>query len=104
MVHLSPIFGVKKQNCRIVYDISNEGLELTFPRLYMFSKSIGPLSKIRNPDMTKNEHLCPICCRPEVGDGVISGENVTTLESYGLVNVEVASSIRFRSIITIVAL
>ena len=30
--------------------------------------------------MTKNEHVYAICCRPEVRDGVISGQNVNTSE------------------------
>ena len=42
--------------------------------------------------MTQNEQVYAICCRPDVGDDVISGENVKTLEGYSLMNFEIASS------------
>ena len=46
--------------------------------------------------MTQSEHVCAICCRPEVGDDdVISGRNVKTLEGYLVVNFEVARSNSF---------
>ena len=34
--------------------------------------------------MTPNEHVYAICCRLEVGDDVISGHNVKTVEDYVL--------------------
>ena len=42
--------------------------------------------------MTQNEHVYAICCQPEVGDDVISGKNVKTIECYAVLNIEVASS------------
>ena len=32
--------------------------------------------------MIQNEHVCAICCRPEVGDDVISSEYVDTFGCY----------------------
>ena len=32
--------------------------------------------------MTRNEHVYAICCRPEVGDDVISGVDVETFRDY----------------------
>ena len=48
--------------------------------------------------MTQNEHVYAICCRPEVADDVISGENVKTIEGYDMLNFGVASFISFRHI------
>ena len=43
-------------------------------------KSIEPLSRNGEPNMTQNEHVYAICCRPDVDDNdVISYENVKTL-------------------------
>ena len=49
--------------------------------------------------MTRNEHVCAICCRLEVDGDVISGENVKTIEGCAVLNFEVASSNSFRDII-----
>ena len=48
--------------------------------------------------MTKNEHVYAICCRPEVHGDVISGKNVTTIESWTVLNFEFASSNSFQDI------
>ena len=40
---------------------------------------------------TQNEHVYAICCRPEIADDVISGENVKTVDGYAVLNFEVAS-------------
>ena len=48
--------------------------------------------------MAKNEHVCAICCRPEVAGNVVSGENVKTDEVYAELNFEVASFSSFRDI------
>ena len=49
--------------------------------------------------MTKNLHVCAICCRLEVVYGVISSRSVIkTIEDYLVVNFEVASSNSFRAI------
>ena len=42
-------------------------------------------------NMTQNEDVYAICCRPEVAGDVISGENVRTIEGYAVLNFEVAS-------------
>ena len=41
--------------------------------------------------MAKNEHIYAIFCREEVDGDVVSGENVTTVEGYGVFNFEAAS-------------
>ena len=46
--------------------------------------------------MTQNEHVCVICCRPEVTGDVIYGENVETVEGYTVLNLEHASFGSFR--------
>ena len=46
--------------------------------------------------MTKNSHVCAICCRLEVYCNVISGQNAKTVEGYIVVNFEVASSSSIR--------
>ena len=48
--------------------------------------------------MTQNVHVCAICCRLEVAGDVISGENVKTIESYAVLNFEIASFNSFRYI------
>ena len=59
-----------------------EGLESQFPKLLTFSESVEPLSRNRDPNMTKNEQVYATCCRLEVADDVISSENVKTTEGY----------------------
>ena len=46
--------------------------------------------------MTQNEHVCAICCRPEVAGDVISDENVKTVEGYATLNFEAARFSTFR--------
>ena len=46
--------------------------------------------------MTENENVYAIYCRPEVAGDVISGENVKTVESYAVLNFEIASIRSFR--------
>ena len=36
--------------------------------------------------MTQNEHVYAICCRLEVAVGDISGEDVTTIDGYAVLN------------------
>ena len=74
----------------------NEALESRFSKLQTLSESVEPLSRNRDANFTQNEHVYAICCRPEVvGDG-ISGGNVTTVESYNVLNFEVVSFNSFR--------
>ena len=56
------------------------------------------LLRNRDLNMTPNLHVCTICCRPEVVYGVISGLDVKTMESYLVINFEVASSNSFQDI------
>ena len=51
-----------------------------------------------DPSLTQNERVYATCCRPEVGDDVISGEDVETLEGYVVVNFEDATCSVFRNI------
>ena len=62
------------------------------------SESVEPLSRNRNPNMTQNEHVYAIWCRPDVAGDVISGQNVKTIEGYAVINVEAASFSSFRDI------
>ena len=62
----------------------------------MFKESVEPLSRNRDPDMTQNEHVYTICCRPEVAGDVISSENVKTIEWYAVLNFEAANFSSFR--------
>ena len=48
--------------------------------------------------MSQNEHVYAICCRLEVDDAVISGQNVKTLEGYVMVNFEIVGFSGFRDI------
>ena len=40
--------------------------------------------------MTQIEHVFAICCRPEVADDVVSGDNVKIIEGYAVLNFEAA--------------
>ena len=88
---MSYIFGVKEQ--KYVKNLASQ-----FPKLEIFRESVELLSRNCDPNMTQNEHVCVICCRPEVGCDVISGEKVETVLGYIVVNFEVAISSRFRDI------
>ena len=59
-------------------------------------ESTEPLSRNRDPNQTKNEHVCAICCRLEVDDDVISSENIKTTQGYAVVNFECGSFSTFR--------
>ena len=48
--------------------------------------------------MTQNDHVCAICCRPEVAGDVIAAENVKTIEGNAALNLEIAT---FNSILDI---
>ena len=50
----------------------------------MFLELVEPLSRNRDPNMTKHLHVCTICFRPEVVYDVVSGRNVKTTEGYHL--------------------
>ena len=54
--------------------------------------------KAEQTNMTQNEHVYAICCRPDVAGDVISGENVKTIEGYAVLNYEVASFNSYRDI------
>ena len=41
--------------------------------------------------MTRNEQVYAICCRMEVGDEIISGRNIKTIQGYTAVNFEDAT-------------
>ena len=48
--------------------------------------------------MTHNEHVYAICGRPKVAGDVISRENLKTIDSYDVLNFEVAGLMSFRNI------
>ena len=55
--------------------------------------------EIARLNMTQNDHVYAICCRPEVAsDVVICRENVKTVEICALLNFEVVSFSSFRDI------
>ena len=56
-----------------------------------FSESVEPSSRNRDPNMTKNEHVYVIFCRPEVAGVVVSGRNVKTIEGYVILPFKAAS-------------
>ena len=60
------------------------------------SESVEPLSRNLDANVTQNEYVYAICCRPKVAGDVISGRNVTTIEGYALLHFEVASISSFR--------
>ena len=49
-----------------------------------------------HPNMTQNEHVYVIFCRPEVAGDVISGANVKTVEGDVVLNFDAASISSFR--------
>ena len=67
-----------------------------FPKLHTISESLESLSRNRDPNMTQNEHVYSICCRPEVAGNVISHEAVKTIECYTVLNFGVATTIALR--------
>ena len=99
-IRLSPISEVKNQKMSMANIAENDAIESPFAKLYKYSKSVEPLWRYRDLNMTKIEHVFAICRRPEPDDDVISGPNVKTTECYVVVNFEVASSSRFRDIQT----
>ena len=69
-----------------------KSLNHSFQNLKTYSESVEPLLKIFDSNMTQNEHVYAICCRPEVtGDVIFSSANVKTLNGYAVLNFEVAS-------------
>ena len=50
------------------------------------------------PEHDSHEHVCAICCRPEVAGDVISGRNVQTVDGYVVVNCKVSNYSSFRDI------
>ena len=69
-----------------------------FPKLQTFSELVESLLRNRDPNLTQNEHVYAICCRPEVADVVLSSENIKTIVGYAVLNIEVASISSIRDI------
>ena len=67
-----------------------------FPILQTFSELVEPLWRHCDQNLTKNEHVCAIYCRPEVAGDVVSGENVQITECYAVLHFEAASISSFR--------
>ena len=98
---MSPILGVKEQKCLLGYARENESLlNCSFQNSWAktFGESVERISRNRQPNMTKNEHVYAVCCRPEVAGDVILGESVKTIEGYAVLNFEVATFSSFRDI------
>ena len=92
---------VKEQKCLTAYRRGNEVLESQSTKLNFlnfFSESVEPSSRNRDQNMTKNQHVYAICCRPEVAGDAFAGANVKTIEGYPVANFAVASSNSFRDI------
>ena len=64
-------------------------------KLQTLLESAEPLSRNCDPNLTINEHVYAICCRPEGAGGVSSGGNVKPSERYAAINFEAA---RFSSL------
>ena len=77
--------------------MKDEAFEAPFP-LGTSLKSTELLSRNRDPNVTKNEHVYAISCLLKVVSDVISCRNVKTTEGYVVVNFEGASSGGFRDI------
>ena len=74
-------------------------LNRSFQNCNFFKKELAESLSINcDPNLTQNEHVYAISCRPEVGDDVISGGGVKTIEGYVVLKFEVASSNSFRDI------
>ena len=65
-------------------------LKTTVSKPLTFSESVEPLSRNRDPNLTQNEHVYAIFCRPEVAGDVVSGGNVKTVDDYVVLNCEAA--------------
>ena len=91
-----PFFGVKEQKCLTDYIGGNEALESQFPKLNTFSESVEPLSRHGDPNLTQNEHIYAICCRPEIAGDNIYGANFKIIEGYAVLNLEALSFSSFR--------
>ena len=95
-MYLNPIFGNKKQKCRMAQRPENEPLESPLPRFDFdrdmeryqtnsiqfnqtrqnstaFRNRLKQLSRNCNPNMTKSGHVYAICGRSEVAVDRISG-------------------------------
>ena len=71
--------GVREQKCLKEYRKENKAVETIFQKPHIFSQSVLPLSRNRDPNVTQNGHVYVICCRPEVPDHVIYGKDVDTV-------------------------
>ena len=58
--------------------------------------NIKPFENRHPPNMTKNEHVYAMCCRPEVAGDVISGGNVNTNDGYAMLPFEAVTNSSFR--------
>ena len=64
-----------------------------------FQNRLNLFSRNRDPNLTQNEHVHAICCRPEkIAGYVICGENVKTIQRYAVLNFEASSFSSFRDI------
>ena len=50
------------------------------PKLQTLPENVEPLSRNRDPNMTQNEYVYAICCRPEAAGDVISSGTLKTIE------------------------
>ena len=73
-------------------------MDHSFQNCLTFSESVEPLLRNCYPNMTQNERVYTICCRPEVAGDVLSGANVKSIEGYALLTYEFANSSNFRDI------
>ena len=59
-------------------------LNHSFQNCKLFSESAEPLTRNCDPNLTQNEHVYAIFCRPEVAGDVISAGIVNSFEGYVL--------------------
>ena len=68
--------------CNVISNIGNEVPQFVFPKLLTFKKTVCWL--LRNIDLNRTEYtrINLICGRPEVANGVVSGQGVKTIGTY----------------------
>ena len=67
-------------------------LKHSFKNCNFFIESVEPLSRNRHQNMTQNEHVYAIWCRPEVAGDVIYGEKCKECRGlYALLHFEAAT-------------
>ena len=73
-------------------------LNYSFQNRKVFSESVEPLSRNRNPNITQIELAYAICCRLEAAGDVFSSEIIRNIVCFDVLNFEVARFSIFQDI------